>query len=271
MAYKFTAIQPGKHLTSIIKNFFAIEFDKDTTHTDYLVPDGLPSFFFIQTSEAIDAYFGQTGKAICIRDGLYIGYSNTVVKFTHKLVKIVGASIFPVYVNMIFGRGLLDLINKFSQLNIEALKPVKELLTGNENTIPGVFALFEEFIQDQLSNHEFNNEFLVLYERLTTSEGYYLSVEELATHLGYSTRHLHSCFRKSFGMSPKKFIKLVRFNHALKYIYELGENKTLSFIAHEVGYHDQSHFIRDFKEICGKTPKQILVNSDSLANKFRLF
>jgi len=72
-------------------------------------------------------------------------------------------------------------------------------------------------------------------------------------------------------MPPKQFIKLVKFNRALKFIYDCNGARSLSYIAHEVNYHDQSHFIREFKSISGKTPKEILADQDSLANKFRLF
>ncbi len=271
MGYKFATVLPQNTLNSIVKNFFAIEFDKDTTHTDYLLPDGLPSFFYIETASPIDAYFGQTVEPVRVWNGLYLGYSNTVVKFAHQRLKIVGASVFPVYLNLIFHKSPLDIINKFSRLEISAFKPVESLLSSPGDSFRAVFALFETYIAHQLMRHEFNQDFLVVYKKLTSPDGYYTTVEELAAYMGYSTRYLHSRFRKFFGMSPKRLMKLIRFNHALKYIYDMEGRKSLSYIAHEVGYHDQSHFIRDFREICGKTPKQIAGDSDSLAKKFRLF
>lgn len=48
MSYKFTAVPPAEHLNAIVKNFFVIEFDEDIIHTDYLLPDGLPSFFLFK-------------------------------------------------------------------------------------------------------------------------------------------------------------------------------------------------------------------------------
>lgn len=272
MSYKFTTGKPKDRLSSIVKTFFVIEFDEDTTRTDYLLPDGLPSFFYIQTSEPIDAYFGETGQTTCLRSGLYIGYSNTVVEFAHKRLKIIGASVFPVYLKMIFGKSPLDLINSFSRLDkIDTFSRIEGLLTTCGSSFAGIFTLFEKYITEQLNRHEFKEDFLVVYEKLTAPGGYQLSVEELAAVLGYSSRYLHTRFKKLMGMPPKKFIKLVRFNHALKHIYEMTGDTSLSYIAHEVGYHDQSHFIRDFKQICGKTPKELAGNTDSLANKFRLF
>jgi AraC-like DNA-binding protein len=176
------------------------------------------------------------------------------------------------FLSVLFGKNPFEFINKFSPLDgmDSFASDIESLLLTSEYPHQKIVALFENFISERLSHHEFRDDFSRIYEKLTGPEGYKNTVEDIARWLGYSSRYLNSLFQKYFGMSPKKFISLVRFNHALKEMYAMGDDKSLSYIAHETGYHDQSHFIRDFKKICGKTPKELLRNVDSLATKFQL-
>lgn len=272
MSFRFETVAPRESLSTVVKNFFVLEFDNETPITDFLLPDGLPSFFYVEADKAVETFFGDDTQLFPLQNGFYVGYSNTAVKFIHTKAKFAGASLYPVFFNLIFGKSLMSILNQFQRWNEpDTLMPVASRMAGTGDNYKEIFGLFEEHMERQLSNHPFNNEILQLYQKLTSPGGYRLKVEELAEHVGYSTRHLHTRFQQYFGMSPKQFIKMVKFNHALKYIYEKDEASSLASIAEVVGYHDQSHFIRDFKAICGKTPKEIAGSPGSLANKFRLF
>lgn len=268
MGYKFNAVAPAAHLRSIIKEFFTIDYAEDLTHTDYLLPNGLPSFFYIHAPSPFDTFFDE--KKISLDTGFYIGYTSTIVKLSHTRIRVAGASIFPAYFKAILGISPLDTIDRFTRLeDIDALKEIGSLLATPDHGI--TFGLFEQYITEQLDKHQLDQDLLRIYERLISPGGSRLTVEELAAQLGYSTRNLHSRFTQCFGMSPKKFIRLVRFSRALQYMYDNTGDRTFSSIAHEAGYHDQSHLIKDFKAICGKTPKEISGNPTSLSGKFRLF
>lgn len=268
MGYKVNAVAPATHLRSIVKEFFTIDYDEDLPHTDYLLPNGLPSFFYIHAAEPVNTFFEE--KKINLETGFYVGYTSITVELTHKRMKAAGASVFPAYFKAILGIRPLDILDRFTRLEeIDALKEVGSLLATPDHRV--MFGLFEQYITDQLDKHQLDGNLLQIYERLISPGGSRLTVEELAAHLGYSTRNLHSRFTQCFGMSPKKFIRLVRFSRALQCMYDNTEDRTFSSIAHEAGYHDQSHLIKDFKAICGKTPKEISGNPTSLSSKFRLF
>lgn len=81
-----------------------------------------------------------------------------------------------------------------------------------------------------------------------------VSVQALADDTGYSPRYLNQCFRSEIAMSPKQFAKIIRFQSVLNMIH--SENKRLTDIAAALGYFDQAHFIKDFKECTGYTPKK---------------
>lgn len=54
------------------------------------------------------------------------------------------------------------------------------------------------------------------------------------------------------GITPNLFNKINRFQLSLKHIAK--KEASLTSIAYECGYFDQSHFIRDFKSFTGITP-----------------
>lgn len=72
-------------------------------------------------------------------------------------------------------------------------------------------------------------------------------------------RQLERKFIKQIGLSPKQLSKIIRLQATLQLL--LNQTKgTLTSIAYENEYYDQAHFIKDFKEFTGITPKQFLTN-----------
>ncbi|MEP5613991.1 MAG: helix-turn-helix domain-containing protein [Cyclobacteriaceae bacterium] len=70
-------------------------------------------------------------------------------------------------------------------------------------------------------------------------------------------RSLERKFIKQVGISPKQLGKIVRLQTALKMML-LRQSDSLTKIAYESDYYDQAHFIKDFKEFTGISPKDYL-------------
>ena len=82
-----------------------------------------------------------------------------------------------------------------------------------------------------------------------------LRVEALGLRLGLSTDRLEKRFRRSVGASPKQLASIVRFRHAVR-AYRPG--LTLTQLAYDAGYCDQSHLVRDFRAVTGQAPGDFL-------------
>ena len=67
-----------------------------------------------------------------------------------------------------------------------------------------------------------------------------------------SDRHLRRLSCHFFGMSLEQYILYRMYLNSMMAIHDL--NKSLTFIAHDNGFYDQSHFIRCFKTFTGLTP-----------------
>lgn len=82
-----------------------------------------------------------------------------------------------------------------------------------------------------------------------------LNVNELSQDTGYSTRYMLKSFEKYVGLSPKLFSRIIRFQHVIRYLNNDQYQQTLDRI-YELGYFDQNHFIKEFKEFSLLTPKK---------------
>jgi AraC-like DNA-binding protein len=80
-------------------------------------------------------------------------------------------------------------------------------------------------------------------------------IGDLAKYIGLSQSALERRFRRTVGMSPKKFASLLRFRRAVR-LRERGMSLTVA--AHDAGYFDQSHFISDFRRVTGSAPGAFL-------------
>lgn len=79
-------------------------------------------------------------------------------------------------------------------------------------------------------------------------------IEEVASQFFQSTRQFERTFKQFSGFSPKLFSRITRFQTALAEYNNKG--KSLTEIAYDCGYYDQSHFIQEFKEFSGHNPKE---------------
>ena len=74
-------------------------------------------------------------------------------------------------------------------------------------------------------------------------------------------RQLERHFKKQVGISPKQLGKVIRLQATLQMLVS-QKSETLTDIAYENEYFDQNHFIKDFKEFVGITPKEFLGNEN---------
>jgi AraC-like DNA-binding protein len=82
-------------------------------------------------------------------------------------------------------------------------------------------------------------------------------IQDLADAAGLSLRHFQRRFRKLTGLNPKHYARICRIGHAV-HRKELEPELNWTALAHEAGYADQSHFIRDFKALTGTLPREFL-------------
>ena len=83
-------------------------------------------------------------------------------------------------------------------------------------------------------------------------EDFYENINGLALRYGITSRYLQKLFLQYTGLTPKLYTKINRFQNSLKLVSK--KDRSLTAIAYDCGYFDQSHFIREFKYFTGSTP-----------------
>ena len=123
----------------------------------------------------------------------------------------------------------------------------------DEDDIEGMVELVRNFLLERAPDTlDPNVERVQRWVRWITSEPELTSVESLVERTGLATRSVQRLFKDYVGVSPKWTIRLFRIQDALDRV--ASRDKDWAELAVELGYFDQSHFIRDFKAIVGATP-----------------
>lgn len=95
-----------------------------------------------------------------------------------------------------------------------------------------------------------------------------VGIEELSRTAGVTRRHLERRFMAAVGLSPKKLARITRFQHALRLLQNSDLPAPGTTTAVTCGYADQSHFIRDFRDLSGSSPSQHLLRQGQLTGFF---
>jgi AraC-like DNA-binding protein len=82
-------------------------------------------------------------------------------------------------------------------------------------------------------------------------------IPQLAAALGTSERQLRRGFDHVIGLSPKQYLRVVRFRRALR-AARSAAHPDWAAIAELTGYFDQAHMIGEFRELSGVTPSALV-------------
>ncbi len=98
---------------------------------------------------------------------------------------------------------------------------------------------------------------ITVTSNLITKRAGLINIEKLAHYACMSMRNFERLFISETGMSPKQLCCISRFNNALD-LKLSNPNMKWTCVAHETGYFDQMHLIKDFKRFCGEAPASLL-------------
>lgn len=166
--------------------------------------------------------------------------------------------------------------------------PVKQL-TDRYVPLPAVFGAEARVLEKSLRAHSsFHEQMLVLLEgfllsrlsqqaftpvlkqatlRQITDQQQAVKIEALSRQLNMGRRHLERKFNEQVGMTPRLFLRIVRFQNIFRIIGN-KRVKSLTDLTYRAGYFDQSHFSRDFKTFTGMSPKDYFKEDAALTKLF---
>jgi AraC-like DNA-binding protein len=128
--------------------------------------------------------------------------------------------------------------------------------------------LLNNFLLHQISKSKGPDPMIMQAVDLIIQHEGVMPVELLLQSLFVTERTLERKFKHTIGLSPKRFIEIVRLNVSAKRMQRMKEKQSLASVAYDGGYFDQAHFIKDFRKFTGFTPQQYFEQVHPLALNF---
>jgi AraC-like DNA-binding protein len=253
---KYREIRPDLRLRSFIKCYYSYESSSDAAFEDTVFPSGSMEIIFnlgtgqwqtagsegFVTTPPVELW-GQIIQPLAIRS---IG-KNTMLGVR-----------FQAHGAACFFREKLD---RFSDCVLD-LRDVagKEaaILHARLRDTTGWAArigLLDEFLLRHLSMTEERLDRVAVITDIMSelrSADFFDNISNVASRYGISSRYLQKLFLRYTGLTPKLYNKINRFQRSLRLVSQ--NDLSLTSIAYDCGYFDQSHFIREFKSFTGFTP-----------------
>lgn len=114
---------------------------------------------------------------------------------------------------------------------------------------------FEQFLNQHLL-HALSDISLAVLKCIYRSTSQF-KIKELEQLTGYSSRHIQRTFKQDTGLCPKSFFNMMRFQSAIHHL-QYSVQHSISDLAYDLGYNDQSHFSKDFKKYGNTSPHAFL-------------
>lgn len=253
MSFKFALPLPA--LQPYIKQYWAVEnvLEKGVQHTQRIIPTGLPELVFYFGSRPSSDERNLDGNSLL--NGQQNDYYDLII--TDRL-SVFSVTFQPDGLSHFLKIPLIELKNQtvvIDNIGFPVLRHLEYQLAESkdfntrvriaENCFLQLLAQQPVSVDHQRMRHA--------VEQIRSARAL-VSIDLLASDSCLSRKHFERKFLYHIGISPKQFLKIIRFQNAIHIKQTTGTSLTeLAYIA---GYYDQSHLINETKELTGQTPKK---------------
>jgi AraC-like DNA-binding protein len=258
----YQTYKPHKDLQAIVKCYWTLEIPKQQDiQRQLILPDGCVDMCFI-LGDNIKRYINDDDYVIQPRQMLlgqiteqfYIEPTGCVDTFAIRFYPLGFANFIELPLNLLSNKET-PLSELFGEENAKQLS--QEIIQA-ENTLARI-SIVEKFLLDRLfAKKTIHNIVKSTIDAMFESRGT-KSLNVILKNDLTKRRQVERNFAKQIGLSPKKLSKVIRLQATLQLLLN-NSTSTLTDIAYENEYYDQTHFIKDFKEFTGITPKEFLTD-----------
>lgn len=242
---KYNATQPCPQLATHIHTFWELKGD-DTDHQwERIFPDGCPGIV-INLGASCKTDSGSAsmehGKTYVV--GAMTSFKDSFIDSnTHLLGVCFKPAVFSSFYNYAPQNELTDHTFEFEQPLLLDMRKIQQTPVAYLN---------KYFLDRKGGLHPV---LLAVLNDIQVTKGT-LSIYETAKRNFITVRQLERLFKTHIGLTPKEYVKIIRFQSALTMMSEAGDRKSLADIAFDCGYCDQSHLTNEIKKHTGLTPAQ---------------
>lgn len=153
----------------------------------------------------------------------------------------------------LFGIPMTLFTGSYEEINLVLGNEIKELRERIENaaTFEQMVSITEGFLLRKVAAYKVEKHAIDVV--LEQPNFYQYSLDQLAQDACLSSRQFERKFLERTGVSPKFYSRIVRFNQAMKLKQKFPQLSWMH-VAHDCGYFDHNHLLRDFKQFTGTIP-----------------
>ncbi len=240
--------------------FSSVKFYKCLSHLDYI-----SHFYQIQVNDFEPTVFWAIPD--CSVDLIFTSCKN------HHTAHVYGSVFKPTKVEFEQGSCCFGVRFRPGALLYFAGIPISEITQKN---IPLSNLIKNKFIIENIAfEHNFINQINMFYEyfeqyinakghdilnyilmRMFQTSGN-IKIDNLSNEMHYSKRYINMIFNNNIGIGPKIFSKALRFNMSFDILNKRNYSNHAS-IATKLGYYDEAHFLKDFKQFSPVSLKEYI-------------
>ncbi len=266
----YTIAKPSFQLSKYIKHYWTFEncLSAGKEHIQRIVPSGLTELVFYFQDRPVAANKDQSGKDYSLITGQLSSYYD--LKITGK-ISLFSIIFQPHGLSALLDIPIPELMNQNVPLKFIFKNDANELETklfeakSFKERIVIIESYFLNLLKDKVKNNSFER---IQYSicKINQLKGL-VDIDDLAFDACYSRKQFERIFSSLIGTSPKQFLKIIRFQHAIdKKSREKGLN--LTELTYQCGYYDQAHMINDFQKLAGLTPGQYFRGCEPYSDYF---
>ncbi|MDR1678380.1 MAG: helix-turn-helix domain-containing protein [Prevotellaceae bacterium] len=250
----FQIIQPSTLLAPYVKHYWFLKSNNASQACERVIPDGFICLMF-HRGERLFSSSNNKLQPKAFLSGQKTGYTDLFYTGNIDIVAIVFQ---PVGAKAFFNLPLMVLNEQtvaINDLNDTQLAELENRLSDSSD-IGSCVLLIEQFLHkrfDTLATHNWKRINTVLQSVYYGQQ----NIDALAQTACLGYKQFKRIFAEYVGANPKDYLRVVRFQKAL-HILQLQPTISLTQLAYECGYYDQSHLIKEFKTLSGYTPTAYL-------------
>ena len=263
----YREFQPISALTPFVECFWTLESDAGTTATEpeRLLPDGCVELI-LNFAERFREH-KDDGREERQPQHLLVGQMTQPVLIAPTgSVKLLGIRFHPGGTFPFFRVPMQELTNRVTDFEAFSREFHNDLVRcADESSSLLRIAAVEKLLLDRVRYSSPDSRLVSLVMKILKSSGQ-VSVDQLATDAGVSSRQLERRFLLEVGIGPKLLCRILRFQQVFRALDLHDEG--WAAVAADCGYYDQAHLIRDFREFAGQTPALLFENASALTESF---
>ena len=243
----YQVIAPAPPLKNYVRYFWTMEDQSgDVLQKNFTVMcNGLPGLVFQQNPEVFTGFEGERLPQLFVfGQAKKFGQLHVGGNFRN-----IGVCFQPTALKPVFGLNANELTGQNICIGNLAKTSLTEQLL-NSGSVQQQVSRLSDFLQVHALRYQEPDK-KADYATAALQQGKRLP--QVLHDLNLSERSLERIFLSHVGITPILYARICRFQSSLALLQQ-GKYRSLTTIAHSLGYFDQSHFIHDFKLFSGASP-----------------